>query len=107
RLTELIARAPEHLAAGVRRLRQRGTCQRGLADARLALDQYAAALSPGHLADEAAQDRHLAVPADQCNGLGYGGHGANFTTSKMREQAAHFSDTCSHSIGFAIGAADA
>ncbi len=63
RLAELVAGAPEHLAAGLRRLRRRRADQRGLADARFALDEHRTAAPPGRLFNQPGQQRHLAVAA--------------------------------------------
>ncbi len=86
RLPQLVAGAPEHLAACLRRVGHRRAHQRRLADTRLALDEHRAAPALGHLPDQPGQQRHLAVAADQHSGRGYRGHGANFTTRIFEQQ---------------------
>ena len=49
RLTQLVTGTPAHLAAGLRGLRHRRPHQRGLPDARLALDEHRTAMPQGHL----------------------------------------------------------
>ena len=80
RLAQLIAGAPEHLTAGLRRLGHGRPHQRGLADARLALDEHRTAVSPSDLFYEPRQQRHVAFAADQRTGRGNRVHAANFTT---------------------------
>ena len=80
RLAQLVAGTPEHLAAGLRRLRHRRPYQCGLADTGLAFDEHRTALSPGDLFYEPGQQRHLAFAADQRTGRSHRVHAANFTT---------------------------
>ena len=75
RLAQLVTGPPEHLAAGLRRPRHRRPHQRGLADARLALDEHRTAAPPGHLLYQPGQQRHLAIAADQRTGRGHRVHG--------------------------------
>ena len=49
RLAQLVTGTPAHLAAGLRGLRHRRPHQRGLPDARLALDEHRTAVPQGHL----------------------------------------------------------
>ena len=67
-LAQLIPGPPEHLAARLRRLRHRRPHQRGLADARLALDEHRTATPPRHLFYQPGQQRHLAVTVGQRTG---------------------------------------
>jgi len=64
RLAEFVTGAPEHLAAGIRRIGQRRSHERGLADSRLALNQHRTPTPRGHLCHQADQHRGLAVAAD-------------------------------------------
>ena len=89
RLPELVTGAPEHLTPGVGGLGRGRPDQRGLADARLALDQQQATLPARHLLNEIGQDSHLTDPTDQRPGEGtgrHGKHGAYSTTLTLRIQ---------------------
>ena len=90
RLAQFVAGAPEHLAAGLWRLRHGRPHQRRLADARLAFDEDRTAAPSGQFLYQPGQQRHLAIAADQRTSRGHRVHAANFTTRPFTEQAVSF-----------------